>query len=304
MANSQLFVRDMKQWLAPLSFAPDRPAGADTLSPETLAALRSILIEIEQASVYTAITTSIVGALADGRSNRLTAHHLADYVPPSPEMYRKEINGILSASLPASVLLPVQGYHARLSSALRMTRAIVDAGPAPSTAVRGLEFEKLEDAWRHVCGTALAAIAVLRETLASVRYSRPPVNNEHAEALLRSAKSGGRPCVSAEGDVQMPRWAESRAHTRLVTRQAARIIMPGGTQHVLVENVSRTGLGLSGIKNAVTGARLAIEVLGTERLAGRIMWARAERAGVKLDVILMPDHPLLIGQVEGSAEGG
>lgn len=302
MANSQLFVRDMKQWLSPLIFSPETSASTDALSPDTLGALRSILVEIEQASVYTAITTSIAGALSEGRAPRLTAHDLAGYLPPSPEMYRKEINGILAASLPASILLPVQGYHARLSSALRMTRAIVEAGPAPSPTVRGMELQNLEDAWRHVCGTALAAIAVLRETLASVRFSRPPVNNEHAEALLRSAKSGGRPCVSDEGQVQMPRWAESRSHARHVTRQAARVIMPAGAQNVLVENVSRTGLGLSGVSNAVTGTRVVIEVLGTERLAGRVMWAREARAGIKLDAILMPDHPLLITPEEGRAQ--
>lgn len=294
MAHSSLFVRDLKQWLMPLVPNDAIPGCANSYRPETLNSLRSILIEIEEMSVFTAITTSISGALLDGRTNRLSPQHLASYAPSSPEVYRRQIDRILAADLPSHLILPVQAYHARMSYALRLTRAILQAGPAPSSAIHISEYQKLEEAWRHVCGTALGAISVLRETLASVRFSRPPVNNEHAEALLRSAKSGGRPCIGKDGQIEMPRWAESRAHARHVTKLAARVLIAGVAHKVQIENLSRTGLGLSGLENVTSGTRAVIEVAGFERLHGRVMWARAGRAGIQLDAILMPDHPLLI----------
>lgn len=294
MAHRELFVRDLKQWLMPLDEGQVRPAAADAISSEALNSLRCILVEIEEASVFVAITASIAGALAEGRSNLLTAQHLMGYMPASPEIYRRHIDTVLAAALSPSIILPLQAYHARLSYALRLTRAIVDAGPAPSSSIRASEFEKLEDAWRHVCGTALAAISTIRDTLASVRYTRPPVNNEHAEALLRSAKAGGRPCVSEEG-VRMPRWAESRTHTRHVTQTGARAFLPGSTQSVLIENASRTGLGLNGLEGAVVGTRLAIELPDGEQLVGKLMWVRGDRAGVQLEAMLPAAHTLLAG---------
>jgi hypothetical protein len=294
MAQRQILVREMNQWMIP-SREQTSPTGADAISSDTLNALRCILIEIEEASVMVAITASIAGAIAGTRSDDLTLQHLLSYLPPSPEVYRRHIDQVISAALAPSLVLPVQAYHARLSYALRLTRAIVDAGPAPTTAVGAAEIENVEAAWRHVCGTALGAISVLRDTLAAVRYSRPPVANEHAEALLRSAKAGGRPCVGDDGKVRMPRWAESRSHTRHTTQTTARVHILGTIHEVVIENASRTGLGLSGLGEAMAGIRVGIELSTGERLTGKIMWVRGERAGVQLETMLPATHDLLAG---------
>lgn len=293
MSQRDLLIRELKQWVMPLDNSRSRHTSADTISSEVLNGLRCILAEIEEASVLIAITASIAGALAESRAAGLNLKHLTSYMPPSPEVYRKHIDIVLAAALSPSLVLPIQAYHARLSYALRLTRAIVEAGPAPTNAVRIIEIEKVEDAWRHVCGTALGAIAILRETLASVRYSRPPVNNEHAEALLRSAKAGGRPCVGEDGKVRMPRWAESRGHARQPTEIKARAFIEGGAQQIVIENASRTGLGLSGIKGAAAGTPITIQFEDGQRLAGKIMWVREERAGVQLTDMLPQMHPLL-----------
>lgn len=295
MVQRQLLIRELKQWVMPLEEGPSRPTSADAISSETLNALRSILVEIEEASVLVAITASIANALVESRDEALTLNHLVAYLPASPSIYRRHIDMVLAAALSPSIVLPVQAYHARLSYALRLSHAIVEAGPAPTDSVRIAEIEKVDDAWRHVCGTALAAISILRETLASVRYSRPPVNNEHAEALLRSAKAGGRPCVGEDGNVRMPRWAESRAHARHVTETQARVLMLEATQTVVLENASRTGLGLSGIKNAETGMNVTVDLADGQRLSGKLMWVRGERAGVKLHEMLPANHVLLSG---------
>lgn len=294
MTQRQILVRELNHWVIPSQEQASR-AGSDAISADTLNALRCILIEIEEASVMVAITASIAGAIANSRCEELTLQHLLSYLPPSPEVYRRHIDQVISAALAPSLVLPVQAYHARLSYALRLTRAIVDAGPAPDTSVRAAEISNVEDAWRHVCGTALGAISVLRDTLAAVRYSRPPVANEHAEALLRSAKAGGRPCVGDDGKVRMPRWAESRTHARHPTQTTALIHILGTIHQVIVENASRTGLGLSGLSEGMAGIRIGIELQSGERLTGKIMWVRGERAGVQLETMLPATHELLAG---------
>lgn len=294
MTQRQILVRELKQWMIPAQEMVNA-GGAETISSETLNALRCILIEIEEASVLVAITASIAGALGSSRSDKLTMRHLMSYLPPSPKVYRRHIDQVGSAALARSLLLPLQAYHARLSYALRLTRALVDAGPAPNPVVRAGEVANVEVAWRHVCGTALGAIAVLRDTLAAVRYSRPPVANEHAEALLRSAKAGGRPCIGEDGNVRMPRWAESRTHTRHAAQTTARIHMLGSIYNAIIENASRTGLGLSGASEAMQGIRIGIELADGERLTGKIMWVRGERAGVQLETMLPATHKLLAG---------
>ena len=294
MAQRQILVRELNQWMIPAA-DQDRVSGADAISSETLNALRCILIEIEEASVLVAITASIAGAISGSRSDALTLRHLLSYLPPNPEVYRRHIDTVTSAALAPFLTLPIQAYHARLSYALRLTRAIVDAGPAPTTAVRASEIENVEDAWRHVCGTALGAISVLRDTLAAVRYTRPPVANEHAEALLRSAKAGGRPCIADDGTVRMPRWAESRSHERQPAQAGVRIYMLGAVHDAVIENASRTGLGLSSLPDAVSGVRVGVEFPDGERMTGKIMWVRGERAGVQLETMLPATHTLLAG---------
>lgn len=294
MTQRQFLVRELNQWMIPAREHAN-PSGSDAISSETLNALRCILIEIEEASVLVAITASIAGALSGSRSDQLNMQHLMSYLPPSPEVYRRHIDQVISAALAPSLVLPVQAYHARLSYALRLTRAMVDAGPAPNPGVRAAEVNNVEDAWRHVCGTALGAIAVLRDTLSAVRYSRPPVANEHAEALLRSAKAGGRPCIGEDGNVRMPRWAESRTHTRHPTQTTARIHMLGSIYNAVIENASRTGLGLSGLSEGMQGIRIGVELVNGERLTGKIMWVRGERAGVQLETMLPATHELLAG---------
>lgn len=293
MAQYDLIVRDLKQWLTGVNLNDTRRAGADGYSASTLNALRSILIEIEQAAVYVAISTSIAGIIRETHETKLNVRSIMSYRPPSPNAYTRHMDCVIAAGVDPVVLLPIQAFHTRLSFALRLSRAILDAGPAPTHVVHSVEFERLEEAWRHVCGTALIAISVLRETLASVRFSRPPVSNEHAEALLRSAKAGGRPCIGKDGTVTMPKWAESRIHARHAINKTATLLIGDKSQQVSIENVSRSGVGLIGLQFGTCGDAVTLQLDSGEKLEGRIMWERSGRVGVQLVEMLSPNHVLI-----------
>ena len=294
MTYLHLLANDLQNWAPPSANDDAARGNGAARDGATLGALHAILDEIEQAGVFTAVSASIATALVDPALTGAVAKDLDTYAPAEPLVYPAFAAKLLGEGLEASVILPVQAYHLRLAFARRLSRAIIDAGPAPSPQQRASELEKLEDAWQHVCGTSLIAASALRGWLseAGVHCALPP--NPHAESLLRAAQAGGRPCVSDDGQIAVPGWAESRRSPRYALRLSARVFVQGGQQIVLIENASETGLGLSGLKASEAGAAITVELPGDDLVSGRIMWSSNGRAGVKLDKNLPARHPILM----------
>ncbi len=293
MTYLHLLATDLQTWVPPSDSHGEAGPLAAARDGATLGALHAILDEIEQAGVFAAVSSSIATALLDPVLTRAVAKDLDTYAPAEPLVYPVFAAKILGDGLDAGVILPVQAYHLRLAFARRLSRAIIDAGPAPSPEQRISELEKLEDAWQHVCGTSLIAAGALRGWLieAGVHCASPA--NPHADGLLRAAQAGGRPCVSDDGQIAVPGWAESRRSPRYALRLWARVFIQGGQQTVVIENASETGLGLSGIKAGEAGAAITVELPGDDLVSGRIMWSSNGRAGVKLDNSLPARHPIL-----------
>lgn len=295
MTYLHLLAKDLQTW-SPPSAMNGEAVGLDAAPARdgaTLGALHAILDEIEQAGVFVAVSSSIATALADPDLNSAVAKDLDIYAPAEPLVYPAFAAKLLGAGLDASVILPVQAYHLRLAFARRLSRAIIDAGPAPSPQQRLSELEKLEDAWQHVCGTSLIAVSALRSWLTEAGVRCAPPANPHAESLLRAAHAGARPCVSDDGQIAVPGWAECRRSPRHTLRLTARVFFQGGQQTVMIDNASETGLGLSGIKASEAGAAITVELPGDDLVSGRIMWSNNGRAGVKLDKSLPARHRIL-----------
>ncbi len=292
MTYLHLLAKDLQTWTPPPKSGGMGTSGT-VRDGATLGALHAILDEIEQAGVFAAVSSSIATALLDPVLTRAVAKDLDTYAPAEPLVYPAFAAKLLGEGMEASVILPVQAYHLRLAFARRLSRAIIDAGPAPSPEQRVSELEKLENAWQHVCGTSLIASSALRSWLteAGVRCAAPA--NPHAESILRAAHAGGRPCVSNDGQIAVPGWAESRKSPRHSLRLPVRVFFQGGQQSVMIDNASETGLGLSGIKASEAGAAITVELPGDDLVSGRIMWSNNGRAGVKLDKSLPANHPVL-----------
>ena len=293
MTYLHLLAKDLQTWAPPAAKGELAREGSAARNGATLGALHAVLDEIEQAAIFVAVSSSIATALLDPSLTRSVAKDLDTYAPAEPLIYPAFAAMLLGDGLHASVILPVQAYHLRLAFARRLSCAIVAAGPAPSPQQRVSELEKLENAWQHACGKSLIAASALRCWLTDAGVRCAPPGNPHAESLLRAAHAGGRPCVSDDGQISVPGWAESRRSLRHATRFSARVFFQGGQQTVMIDNASETGLGLSGIKASEASAAITVELPGDDLVSGRIMWSHNGRAGVKLDKSLPANHPVL-----------
>ena len=293
MAYLEFLSRDVEKWMAE-NEAPAAPGGNAGMPPQLGAQLQAILIEIEQAQVFVAVSASIATALIANDAPDLKVHHLRSYAPAVPQVYPRVL-GMLSADTSVLRLMAVPGFYARLAFAQRLSSGLGALRTGTAEAAPQHELENLEDAWRRVCTASLEAAAALRAWLATEGYERPPVVNRNAEALLLSAERGERPCVDGQGWVTVPGWAESRAAKRVGVNREVQAQYRAGRQSVLIDNASITGLGLKGLSGGIAGRLISLTLESGETLTGVIVWDRDGRTGVKLDERLAADHVLLAG---------
>ena len=291
MVYLEMLARDYDLWAA---LDPgDKHEDAERQDPQISRILQAVLVEIEQAGVFTAVSMSIASALLVRNGVKISPSHLQSYGPAKAQIFPAVAAPLLSSNLGLSNLGPVQDYYARLEFAQRLSQTVLALEASVPAASRLNEVEKLEDAWRYVCRASLTASSVIRSCLAELGAEAPPVANRAAAALLSAAERGDRPCVDPAGNVTVPGWAENRRAKRVSVSRQATIYYRGAKQAVVVDNVSATGLGLKGLEGGIPGRMISIVLDSGESLSGMIMWSRGTAAGIKLDEQLSEDHPIL-----------
>lgn len=291
MAYLDYLTRDYERWICENDGSRDsETVTVSTLSTGAARQLQAVLLEIEQGQVLVAVSASIATALLEDTAGRTTARDMLCYMPATPLIYPSVVASIL-ADTDIEAILAVPAYYTRLEFAQRLTQNFCDRIPAEIAAVRRVECEKLEDAWRRVCVAAIDAARSVRQILEGYRVAPPA--NRHADALLGAAQRGERPCIDDSGCVTVPGWAESRASKRHAVGMQVRVVYRGNEQSTTLDNASVSGFGLSGLEGGIPGRLISIAVPGIETLTGVIIWDRGGRTGVKLDSLLRDDHPLL-----------
>lgn len=293
MAYLDYLSQDLEQWNSSTANAELRRRNRAEPTP-VVRALQAVLVEIEQAQMFVAVSASIATAMLGKDRAGIGPWHLRTYGPAEPEIY-SAIGGTLNTGLDIEQLLPILSYYGRLGFAQRLSQSLLQLGPQFADNQNRRDIEKLEDAWRHVCSASLEASQSIRNWLDLESQSCPPVINDKAGIFLKSAERGERPCVGLDGQVGVPGWAESRAAKRVPVRRTAAVQYRGGRQSVMIDNASATGLGLSGLTGGLTGRMIVLNLDGGETLTGRIAWDHDRRTGVQLDDRLPADHVLLAG---------
>jgi hypothetical protein len=291
MAYLEMLARDYDLWTA--LDAGHKHEDAEPHDPQISRILQAVLVEIEQAGVFTAVSMSIASALLVRNGVAINPWHLQSYGPAKAQIYPAIAARLLSSNLGMSNLAPVQDYYARLEFAQRLSQTVLGLDASVPAASRLNEIEKLEDSWRYVCRASMNASAVIRSCLAELGVDAPPVANRAAASLLSAAERGDRPCIDATGNVTVPGWAENRRSKRVTVSRQATTYYRGAKQAVIVDNASTTGIGLKGLEGGITGRMISIVLDSGENLSGMIMWCRGTAAGIKLDEQLSEDHPIL-----------
>ncbi len=291
MAYLEMLARDYDLWAA---LDCESNAEADDRSdPQISRILQVVLVEIEQAGVFTAVSMSIASALLERSGPAINPWHLQSYGPAKAQIYPVVAARLLSSKLGVAHLAPVQNYFARLEFAQRLSQTVLGLDPALPASSQLNEIEKLEDAWRYVCRANLEASGAVRSCLIELGAEAPPITNLSANALLRAAERGERPCVDVSGNVTVPGWAENRKAKRVAVGRPANAYYRGLKQTVIIDNASTTGLGLKNLDGGIAGRMISVVLDSGEALSGMIMWSRGTAAGIKLDEQLSEDHALL-----------
>lgn len=260
-----------------------RTSTAKTVSP-AVARLQS---ELQHLAVLVCVMTSAANALEGGSKNPGLAAIIADFCPRQPftaAAYVERLAGTMAAE---QILDEMQELQVRLSFAQALTRHL-DGKFRRESEAKASDAEILADAWRRVSTGALAVIMALR---ADSSLAIEPDNSTLVTGFLKNCIGGGSPCLTDDGALEIPGWAERRSATRVAVQQTAQASTGGDYFEVSVLNASTIGLGLTG--EAKNGEHTTVLFPDGRRISGTVKWSEEGRFGLQLDQPLAKSDRLL-----------
>ena len=146
----------------------------------------------------------------------------------------------------------------------------------------GVHIDVLTEMWRDLCRHASALMSDLRQCTRAGHDQARAAHGRAAEHLLKSASSGQWPCVSRDGDVEVPSWAERRRHERWTVEWSAQLL--GDGQHFPIEvfDVSQGGFGVKCTSAHAPGAHVSILLPTGACYDGAVAWVAGSAFGVSL----------------------
>jgi hypothetical protein len=149
------------------------------------------------------------------------------------------------------------------------------------------------DSWSHICQGMLAAIEIcISQGLQSGNKYK---DLEQPRLLLEQVCAGKRPCFDKSLNVSVPSWAERRAAPRIDCEVSAWIRGEEVLEPVIIQDISRTGLGLKEYSGEALSGRIEIVINSHRTLFGTVVWYQNGAAGVNLETALDRDDELLSG---------
>jgi hypothetical protein len=252
---------------------------------------RSLMGEVQNASILIAVTTSAINALDSVRHPR-GLRHLSGYMPPTPVVFPSVAARLVDVKLDGETIDILHAFFSRVDLAKNMLRSYMMAGGRGAEPSQGT-FEELTDIWRSCCGLALAAIEELERVIDLCADGEQFERADYLEKLLKEARDGGRPCLEADGRIVMPGWASRRQHERRAANLGVIIQSGGRVIKGIVTDVSSGGVGLDHVAGLRAGDGVTLQFESGRRVSGSIAWSMDKRAGVKFLRDLTPNDPLL-----------
>lgn len=251
--------------------------------------------ELHLAAMQVAVVTSGVNALSEGvrLKNPLALQDLGPQVPSSekitlPRHCREEL-GIAFKSLAA-----VRDFFGELKTAQQdVEQFCADADEFGTEEAAFLDLPGVTDRWRCLSLRALTAVVSVEKDVARCLPGRYSHNTPLLKKLLRSVIEGGRPCVDDNATVKLPDLPQRRASVRPNVHLPCVLEYHGRTFQAAAKDISTGGVGLERAPALVPQTVVLIEFESGHCIAGLVVWSKGTRAGVKFDLPLKPNHPLL-----------
>lgn len=251
--------------------------------------------ELHLAAMQVAVVTSGVNALSEGvrLKNPLALQDLGPQVPSSekitlPRHCREEL-GIAFKSLAA-----VRDFFGELKTAQQdVEQFCADADEFGTEEAAFLDLPGVTDRWRCLSLRALTAVVSVEKDVARCLPGRYSHNTPLLKKLLRSVIEGGRPCVDDKATVKLPDLPQRRASVRPNVHLPCVLEYHGRTFQAAAKDISTGGVGLERAPALVPQTVVLMEFESGHCIAGLVVWSKGTRAGVKFDLPLKPNHPLL-----------
>lgn len=281
MDSSPNFLVDDEKiaWIpGPAARAPGESAGQAPLDRQRF--LGALLHEAETTGVFIAAAASVVNFTARyPHRARSILTDLPTWLPTPPQILKAGPELLIRLEVPLAVINRLNDLLIHLGIACDTTRrhcrAVVRNNPVSPTAI-----DDLVPLWGAV---AESAVALLRDLAPCVADDAPPSRPVSAERILIAAALGATPCVSSEGEIEIPGWIERRRDRRHRLRLAGRLIVDGRAWRIETVDVSRQGAGLTGLPQLAVGARALLVLDGMVEAAGSIVWCSGDRGGLRFD---------------------
>ena len=241
--------------------------------------LKAVVAELDFALIATAVTASLVTARAMLRP--LSPQYSAlSYLPPDPALLSNAAMHVTGLNLPRSFKSASNDFYASLAVAKAATVEIQTAQDQ-TTAASGKDWMSLSGEWRRSAALALTAGDEAHD-LSSAGADQVLGHWPELRLLLAAVRDGDSPCVSTDGHIVCPSWADRRGSQRKTLGMPAWHCAGERKRRVTLADISQTGFGLSDCSGITAGDHVAVEMTSGRVLSGVVMWARADRAGVRL----------------------
>jgi hypothetical protein len=248
--------------------------------------------------LHVGMGASVIASLANAGESRLfpglsTANVLA-LVPGHSTAFEADIYELSGKAQFFAIVQLMQALLARLSLAHSLSKAFAgrSGGPAEESFC---PLGVTADSWRRVCKAAIEAHKAIAEIMSNSGHVCPAAVEASTLELLRSASLGGWPCISREGYLSIPGWAERRIERRVNVGWPAKVTFGPARFPAIIENATATGLGLTSSLVVKVGAEIGVQLPDGRFVIGIIRWVNSGKLGVRLMEPLSPDDPLLSG---------
>lgn len=256
--------------------------------------------EFVTAALFTAVTAGIFTARRQGRSVKLGSDGTG-FLPPPPNAFLAALPACNGPGVTAALVDGMLSFHQRAAFAGRIARPLL-AGPAPAPHAT-TEIHALHELWLSLCSEALLVFHRMcdQSGLDLESLSR---DIDLVRFAVREIGDGRPYFVREDGTIFIPGWLELRRAERLAVAWSVTVRQNGRGQAAILNNISRTGAGLTFMPPLESGTPIGLELESGRVLHGMIVWNSQMHHGVEFfdplaehDPILQPepaqDHAIL-----------
>jgi PilZ domain len=240
-------------------------------------------------SLFITVTASMVSARKQARIIRLGAD-ASVYLPKEPDFFCSAATADPAAFFNQSLTAHLQRIYQQLTMALEFTPVRTEHWTT-NIVLPGLGWDELCNIWQPLCGEARMLMLVLAE-LDMLRESDQLPRLLEIEALAKSARYGGTPCVRSDGLVLIPGWLDRRRDRRIPVRVSVVIDYGRGRQRAILSDVSGAGIGVSSCPSLPSGTSMSVELPNGRILNGLVAWSSGGNIGLRFAEPMRETDPL------------